>query len=342
MWTHVAAKLFLDRQAAFWRDALWDRRARVVAVCAETHDTKTFLLAPRVPLGRHRAGQFVPVTLELDGVRVRRCYSISSAPGAPHVAITVKRQSGGRASAWLHDRVGVGDSVELGAPAGDFVLPPSTEGPPLFLSGGSGVTPIMAMLRQLARERALGDVVVVHHARHREDIIFRDALEALAAEHPGLRLIFCLSEMGGRFDEERFARLVPDYATRSTFLCGPPGLMARVEAMWRAAGAEARLAEERFVLAPRVIIAGGERVRVTLARSQREVEADTDGTLLEQLERAGVRPAYGCRMGICHTCRCRKRGGVVENRLTGAVSTEAEEDIQLCISIPRSNLELSL
>ena len=118
--------------------------------------------------------------------------------------------------------------------------------------------------------------------------------------------------------------------------------MERVERMWRAAGAGERLQRERFVAAAPSAPASGEPVRVRLARSARSVVADTSRTLLEQLEAAGVRPPYGCRVGICHTCQCRKRAGTVENLVTGVVSGEADEEIQLCVSVPRSDVELSL
>jgi len=185
----------------------------------------------------------------------------------------------------------------------------------------------------------------VHHARSARDVIFARDLDALAARHPRLRLHTCLADAAsgpGRFDEARLRALVPDFAERETFLCGPAGLMARVERMWREAGASGRLHQERFALAPAPPARSrADPVTVTLARSGRTFTARS-GTLLEELERAGERPASGCRMGLCQTCRCRKRSGTVENLLTGAVSSAPDEDIQPCISIARSDLELGL
>jgi ferredoxin-NADP reductase len=343
--TNLARGLFLDRQASFWRQALWDPRARVVDIVRETADTKTFVLDPGPRWAGHRAGQYATVELEIEGVRTFRCYSISSLPGAPTVALTVKRLPDGRVSQWLHDRLQVGDALGLAPAAGDFVLPDPLPARLLFVSGGSGITPIMSMLRELACRQALTDVVVVHHARRREDVIFGDSLETLARSHPGLRLLVGLSgEAGGRFDEQRLAAAVPDFAERAAFVCGPPGLMGRVEDMWRSAGAGEQLRRERFVAgAPAVTTtASNERVQLRLAASARSVVADTSASLLDQLERNGVRPAYGCRIGICHTCRCKKRSGSVQNLVTGAVSSAPDEDIQLCISAPRSDLELIL
>jgi ferredoxin-NADP reductase len=344
----LARPLTLDRQLEFWLrrvNSTWslgDVHARVVGVIAETKDTKTFVLRPNAHWRGHRAGQHTTVEVEAGGVRLRRCYSISSAPGAPP-AITVKRA--GRVSSWLHDHVHERDVLRLAPADGDFVLPHPAPHRLLLVAGGSGVTPLMSMLRDLDARDAVGDVVLVHHARSDEDVIFGRELRSLAARHRTLRVHICLSDGSrgpGRFDEARFRRLVPDFAERDTFLCGPPGLMERVELLWADAGATPRLRRERFVAYAPPVPRGVEDARITLTTSGRSFVASGEGTLLEQLERAGVRPRSGCRIGICQTCRCRKRSGVVEDLRTGAVSSEPDQDVQPCVSIPRSNVELCL
>jgi ferredoxin len=156
--------------------------------------------------------------------------------------------------------------------------------------------------------------------------------------------LLCLSDASsgrGRFDETQLRRLVPDFADRDTFLCGPPGLMERVDRLWADAGASGRLRRERFT-APTQAPSTGESVRVTLTRSCRNFVAAGSGTLLEQLERAGERPRSGCRMGICGTCKVRKHSGIVEDLRTGASSSEPDEVIQPCVSVPRSDVEVCL
>src|SRR5262245_43850385 len=195
----AARRLRLDRQVEFWLGeldatrSLAAMRARVVQVIDETHDVKTYVLRPNRRWRGHRAGQYTTVAVEIDGVRERRCYSISS-PSSPRgaaFAITVKRVPGGQASAWMHEAVRPGAVPALAAAAGSFVLP-DAEVPPrlLLLSGGSGVTPMMALVAELAATRRLDDVVFVHHARSAADLPFRTALQSIAAAHPGLRLLF--------------------------------------------------------------------------------------------------------------------------------------------------------
>ena len=314
-------------------------RARVVEVLTETPDARTFVLRPNRHWTGHRAGQHTTVEVEIDGVRHRRCYSISSAPSDRHLAITVKRVAGGRVSPWLHAHVRPGHVLRLGPAAGDFVLDPAEVAAPLLLlGGGSGVTPLVSILRDLLDRGAVHDVVLVVHARRRDDVIFGRELEAIAAGHAGLRLLVELGDL----DEARLARLVPDFAARTTLLCGPGGMMERVERMWAGAGATARLRREHFAAPPVPTPAPGAPVAVRLTGAARTVIVDGAGTLLEQLERAGERPPSGCRIGICQTCKCRKQSGVVENLRTGAISSDPDEDIQLCISRPRSELRLAL
>jgi ferredoxin-NADP reductase len=363
----AAKHLFLDRKLEHWLGeldatrSLTALRARVVQVIDETADVKTFVVHTNAHWQGHRAGQFTTVEVEIDGRRVRRCYSLSSAssaPGAATVAFTVKRVPGGQVSPWLHANLRAGSIVGLSPAAGAFVLPAPASASPAppssaklcFLSGGSGITPTMAILRDLAARndaQGAGDVVFIHHARSAADVPFRRTLEAFAARHPGLRLVIRTDDAPdgeGVFSEARLAQLVPDLAERLTFLCGPAGLMARVERHFASLELAGRLISERFVIpgAAPPSDAEAQIVKLRLATSGRSFAASSTGTLLEQLERHGERPAHGCRIGICHTCKCRKVAGTVQNLITGELSSTPQEDIQLCISVPRSDVELGL
>jgi ferredoxin-NADP reductase len=327
---------FLDRDAQFWMAELgsaWsvaELRARVVDILDETAEARTFVLAPNRHWPGHRAGQYVPVSVEIEGVRTTRCYSISSGgsrPGAGvHIAITVAR--GGRVSSWMHDRLRPGSFVELGAPAGDFVLP-ATDAPLLFVAGGSGITPIAAMLRDLGPR----DVVLVHSARDAASAIFGRELAAMPH-----RIVAHHSRARGRLDAAGLAALVPDLARREIFACGPAGLLDAVAEAAAQAGVADRVHVERFT--PAITKQVSTAAVTVQLRGGRTVALDGAGSLLEQLERAGERPAYGCRMGICNTCRCTKVRGTVLDLGTGRISDAPGEAIRPCVSIPHSDLEL--
>ena len=341
----VGRALLLDRSFRFWVDELApvasraELRARVLSVVDVTHDVKTFVLAPRVWPG-HLPGQWVPVEVEVDGIRLRRCYSISSPPNAPHLEITVKRVPGGRVSNWMYTHLHAGDFVRLGAPAGDFVVPEAARRNLLLLSGGSGATPVIAILRDLAHRRAIEDVIYLHAARSRRDVLFAGELARLSSLHPGLQVVLHLDDAAPRLDATQLRKLVPDLARRETFLCGPTGMMDAVAPAF--VGLEGRLHHERFVAAKPAAAASGGGALIHLGRSKRTITTTGRGTLLDELEQAGERLEYGCRMGICNTCRCSKRSGVVENVLTGAISTEPDDEIRLCVSVARSDLTLAL
>ncbi|WP_028079261.1 ferredoxin reductase [Solimonas soli] len=331
------------------RWSLTEVRAELSGRRAETPDTVSLEFRPNRLWNGFAAGQHVTITVDIDGVRHQRVYSLSSDPAqAERLTLTVKRQPGDRqrtsVSNWLHDGLRLGDVVTLSAAAGDFVLPGAAR-PALLLSAGSGITPMRALLHALRQRAAAGtftdDVVLIHVCRDRADQIFADELAALVREWPALRLVAWHTASRGRPTVAKLLEAVPDYAARDTWLCGPATFMADVEAHWQAAGLAARLRLERFGLAPRVV-EGAASAEIRCERSERLFTAGAGEALLPAAERAGLKPAYGCRIGICRTCLCRKRSGTVENLVTGEQSSEPDEWIRLCVSTPRSDLQLDL
>ncbi len=341
----AAHRLRLDQQASHWLKkidpllTLGEVRARVVGILPETAEVTSFVLRPNGHWRGHRAGQHTLLEVEIDGVRQQRPFTIASAPNADTLVLTIKRIPGGKVTTFLHEELRVGHVVGLSQARGDFVFPPTRPERPLFVTAGSGITPALAMLGDLANAGELEGATLVHHARTRTDIIARDRLVRWA--DAGLELHLCTDDQPGPrgFDADRFAATVPDFHERETYLCGPPPVMESARSLWALRDALPRLHTERFVAAPQP--AGGRAAKVTLRRSGRTVELDGQGSLLEQLERAGERPAYGCRMGICQTCRCPKLAGTTRDRETGALSTEPQP-IRLCVSDARSDIELDL
>ncbi|OYT94002.1 MAG: hypothetical protein CFE43_01300 [Burkholderiales bacterium PBB3] len=327
--------------------SLTEVRARVVKVVNETALTKTFVLQPNALWAGAQAGQFVRVRQEIAGRRVERVYSLSSRPGARRIAFTVKRQSGGQVSNHLHDHLKVGDVLTLSQAMGEFVLPAATSNmlpaKMLLLSAGSGITPVMAMLRSLQAQSYLGDVAFVHICRAPDDLIFADALKDLAARWPTLRLVLHFDETEGRFTTDTLQHLVPDLHERSTWLCGPSGLMDAVHQLWIEQSIAAPLQSERFVAFTSLpATAPGTPVQVRFVTSQKGFTTQGSGPLLVQAEQAGLSPKHGCRIGICRSCQCVKASGTVENLQTGEVSSAPNELIRLCITAARSDVTLDL
>jgi stearoyl-CoA 9-desaturase NADPH oxidoreductase len=330
-------------------------RARVVSVIDETHDVKTYVLRPNARFGTYRPGSYVTLRLPIDGRVVQRSYSLSSAPTAGRtdglIAITVKRVPGGHVSNWLADTLRPGYVLELSAPQGQFVLPATLPTRMLMLSAGSGITPVMSMLRQLVAAAAPErELVFLHFARSPRDLIFRRELEALAARTPNLRLVFCVEEADaswsdarGRFSQALLEQVAPDFREMHTFLCGPSAFMQNVMQTYERAEADlSRLRYERFNVEFDASTFLEHTQIVRFARSGGQSISNRPRTILEEAEGMGVPIESGCRAGNCGTCRCRKISGVVVDITTGLASSADEGFIYPCVSVARGTVEIDL
>ncbi len=326
--------------------------ARVESVLDETRDVRTLTLRPAHGWNAHRPGQFTRVTVAIAGRLETRAYSISSSPDRPdgRITITVKAAPGGRVSPVLAHRVKPGDYVKLTPPQGEFVLPEATPERLLFITAGSGITPVMSMLRTLATRAATPDTVHVHYAPHAGDVIFGAELARLAVTVPRYRFAVLTTRDRGassrRFDRASLEALVPDWTLRDAWACGPQGLLGTVEACFASVGRADRLHVERFSpatrAAPADASADGAGGRVRFGRSRVDVRADGRTSLLEIAERAGVSAPHGCRMGICHTCDSTMVAGCVRDLRTGRRIDEPGARIQVCVCAAAGDVELSL
>jgi ferredoxin-NADP reductase len=321
-------------------------RARVVEARRETASARTLVLEPNRHWPGHAAGQHVLVQAEIGGRRVQRTFSISSPPRADgRIEITVKRREGGHVSAWWNEDALVGDVVTLSPPSGEFVLP--CELPPrlVMISAGSGITPVMAMLRALDEAARRGspvpEVEFVHVARSQADAIFARELGALAERHPWLQLSLHFTSQSGRLSDSAWSRLARKAGDAPSFVCGPGPFMESARRAWRDCGAEAHVRMEHFGLASSVPVTG-EGAEVTASRSGATFAARAGQSLLEAAEAAGLRPKHGCRMGVCHTCICRRTSGTTVDLRDGRVSSEPGQIIQLCVSAPQTAVTLDL
>jgi len=326
------------------------RRARVVSVWDETPTARTLTLRPGRGWRRHRAGQHVRVGVPIGGMHHVRTYSISSPPEHDDgcFTITVNAAAGGRVSSHLVRSVRPGDHLAVGLPQGDFVLPDAAPVRPLFITAGSGITPVMSMLRGYAARGELPSIVHLHYAPQPQDVIFAKELAMLREVHGRYRLRLAFTRDGeGRSTDRHFGATeledaCPDWRERDVWVCGPQGLIAAVEDHWRAAGLARNVHVERFHAAWAPFaqdVAGG---RVRFARSGIEVTSDGRLNLLRLAEDAGLNPPHGCRMGICHSCDVRLVSGCVRDLRSGAVANEAEGTVQLCVSTAAGDVELEV
>lgn len=355
------------------RAETWERGARswpsnerqlltCVRVADETHDVRTFEFRTQgaMPV-RFEPGQFITVSAEAAGQRVERCYTISSPPTRPYlVAITVKRVTGGVMSNWLHDTLRPGMTLSAYGPSGMFTATRASAAKSLYLSAGSGITPLMSMTRASLDLGLDRDIAFVHSARTPGDIVFRDELQRLALRSPRLRLFFVCEGMGdepewtgavGRLSLARLSAWLPDFAEREVFTCGPAGYMTAVRELLREGDHDpARYHQESFDIASATppsadaIDPTQQTFTVKLARSSKTFTMSASETVLAAARKAGVAIASSCAQGVCGTCKTKLLGGCVEMKHKGGIrEREVQKGMRLlCCSYPASDLVLDL
>jgi stearoyl-CoA 9-desaturase NADPH oxidoreductase len=319
---------------------LWsarELRGRIVAVRRETEDSATLVIKPGWGFSfDYQPGQYMGIGLLVEGRWRWRSYSLTSSPAATSgsgsdrtVTITVKAMPEGFLSTHLVAGVEPGTIVRLAAPHGNFVLPDPAPPSILFLTAGSGITPVMSMLRTLVRRNQIADITHLHSAPTESDVMFGAELTALAARHPGYSLRVRQTRTEGRLDLSRLSQEVPDWRERQTWACGPEGLLNQAEKVWSSAGIGDRLHLERFAVSKAAPAGAGGTV--TFARSGRSVAADAATSLMDAGESAGVQMPFGCRMGICQSCVVSLVEGHVRDLRTGKEHDPGTR-VQTCIS----------
>nr|WP_309238334.1 ferredoxin reductase [Actinoplanes aureus] len=308
-------------------------RARIEAVHRETANAVTLELRPGRNWEQHRPGQYIRLGVDVNGTRLWRAYSVSSAAGRKdgRFTVTVNAVQDGVVSGHLLRHAKRGMIVNLDLPTGDFVLPSTPPAKALFVTAGSGITPVMGMLRSALHQ--MPDVVVVHSARTADDVVFGAELRALASSGR-IRLIERHTRADGRLKPAELASLVPDLFERDTWACGPGEMLDDLGSHWTDAGAADRLHVERF--RPTVLVAG-DGGTVAFERTGTVADAPAGTSILEAGEAAGQLMKSGCRMGICFKCVLPMREGIVRDLRDGTLTTVTEVDganvlIQTCIS----------
>ncbi|MBV9836696.1 MAG: ferredoxin reductase [Solirubrobacterales bacterium] len=327
---------------------LWstrELRGRIEEIKPETDDAATVLIKPGYRWSGHKPGQYLRIGLDIEGVRHWRAYSLTSDPQRPDglISITVKNVDEGKVSPYLVRRGRPGTIVSLGGVEGDFVLPDPVPEKLLFISAGSGITPIMSMLRHLDGSDEVGDVVVLHSARHTDDVIFGPQLRELNQRHEGFHLHEQLTRERGRMGPGDLDRLCPDWRERDAFVSGPGEMLDALTEHWERHGDCERLTVERFQPKLGLGQSGeGEGGPIKFLKSDCETESDGHMPILVAGEEAGLELPYGCREGICHTCVGELRSGRVRDLRNGQVYGQEGEVIRTCISAPEGPIEIDL
>lgn len=352
------------------RVPLWDPEHDDVLVCRqvrqETHDVKTFVFSAREPRAfRFYPGQFMTFELPVEGM-VTRSYTISASAARPYrVEITVKRVPGGPGSNWLHDYMVPGKEVNVTGPAGDFTTDATADLKLLFISAGSGITPMMSMTRTACDLSEPTDLHFVHAARTPSDLIFRDELALLASQNPGLKVsMTCDSTSAshrwtgytGRLSLPMLSLMSPDFKDRKVFCCGPARFMEGVRNMLSEAGFDmekyyeesfdfgaetAGTLEEHESVAPEI---SDQKFRVSFVKSGHVVECNPGMTILSAAKEAGLLPMSSCQRGICGTCKSKLNSGEVDMQHGGGIRQREIDQgkILICCSTPLSDVEIEL
>jgi len=326
---------------------LWstqELRGRIERIDSETSDAVTVLIRPGYEWMGHRPGQYLRIGVIVNGVHHWRAYSLTTEPERPDglIGITPKLVDAGKVSPYLVHRARPGDIVRLGGVEGTFVLPDPPPERLLFISAGSGITPIMSMLRSLDHTDAMDDVVHVHSARTADGVIFGEQLRELDQRRPGYRPHLRITSEAGRVAPAHLDEICPDWRRRRTYASGPGEMLDDLVRHWREEADPELLEMERFQPVIDGDAVAGEGGTIRFTKSGVETTCDGGTPILVAGEEAGAELPYGCRMGICHTCIGRLCTGEVRDLRTGEVSGQEDEMVRTCVNAPEGDVEIAL
>lgn len=324
-----------------------DVRAQITSVRRSATGSLTLELRPTWQWAGHAAGQFVQVSVVIDGVRHTRCYSPTDSEHRRdgRISITVKAHPHGLVSQHLHRHARPGMVVGLSQADGVFRLPQPRPEKIVLISGGSGITPVLSMLRTLADEGYRGQLAFLHYATGPDAVPHRADVAELAARCADAGVAYGYPAAGsgdvdGYFGREHLEYVAPWYRKAQTFLCGPPALRTAVGQLYAERGLADRLHTEEFTT---TLLTTDEPAEGTVSFTASGAEiGNTGASLLEQAEAAGLRPQHGCRMGICFSCTAVKASGCTRNLRTGELDRDPDRRIQLCINAPVGDVAIEI
>jgi ferredoxin-NADP reductase len=322
-------------------------RATVQSVARQTDRSVTITLKPNSNWKGFRSGQHVGLTVQIDGIQRTRFYSIANSETLRgRLELTVSAHPEGLVSNWLLENARPGLVVHLTQSQGEFVLSKALPESVLLISGGSGITPAISILRTLCATDYDGEIVFLNYAREADLALYENELTALAAANENVSVFRALTresggDFKGHFSRRHLRAVMPDVGQAQTFACGPTALIESVKKIWSAGGLEDQLLVEHFVPPKAAVVSSDATGQLIFAASG--IRAANNGTtLLDQAEAAGLTPKAGCRMGMCHTCVCKMQSGQIRHVQTGETRTIENELVQICVNAPVGEVEIDL
>lgn len=323
-------------------------RSEIDHVRQESENIYSLIIRPGKGWKQYTAGQYVQITAEQNGVLQTRTFSLSTAPdyykSTGLIELSIREQEGGKVTPWLKKHYDQGGYAVLSQASGDFTLPEGNS-PVLMIAGGSGITPFRSMLNQLASQQSQRNVQLLYYVRNLEHGVFRDELEAIAQNSAHLEVTLVDSEKEGFISAEHLKAYCPDFLERTSMICGPTPMIQEARRLLQEQGVqEDSIKYEYFGAAPIEMESAEAEVFVSFSKSNISTLTNTEkpSTLLDIAEQQGLKPLSGCRAGVCMQCRCTKNSGVVYNSLTGKYSDTGKQEIQPCISVAVSDVELDI
>jgi ferredoxin-NADP reductase len=360
-------------QAHYWetQPPIWRSDTDNALICCqigqETHDVKSFSFRSVKPsLFRFLPGQFITLELNINGEQVNRSYTIASSPTQPDtLTLTIKRQPNGLVSNWMHDQLKVGDQISVLGPSGDFSCAHHKADKYLFLSGGSGITPLMSMSRAFSGLQERQDIAFVHSARTPSDIIFRQELDLMAARNVQFKPLYICANSDedvnwstptGHINIELLNKCVPDFKSREVFTCGPAPYMEAIRDMLLKAGFDMHhYHQESFNFEELMSDAQTSEAsanqdeandtgsfRISLSKSIVTINCAANQFILDAARAAGLRMPSSCAKGLCGTCKTKMISGQVDMKHGGGIrQREIDQGMILpCCSKPLTDILL--
>ncbi|OTG70466.1 oxidoreductase [Acinetobacter sp. ANC 4169] len=340
------AESVIDQHAAnFWLqkfNSLWSINQALGKIVQKENSAQN-MVSLTIQFNRHfkvgQAGQHHPIFVEVNGIRYERSYSLTQLD-AQHVLLTVKKVDQGKVSSWLVEQAQVGDILEFGQPYGDMLLPTQAQ-PMVLLAAGSGITPMLSLLKALAKtDQMTAPIQLLYWVKQYADFAFKALFEKLAEQYPNFsfQVFYTQEEDAGERLNQDHATLVTHIENSVVYACGPSGFVAQAEQLFAHAQS---FKSEAFSMST-VENSDIGFVNITLLKSKKVVAIPKGQSILTSLEQQNIKPTHGCRMGICNKCVCNKVEGSTKNMVNGSQNSEPGNVLKICVNSAQSDLVIDL